>query len=71
MNGWRSQARGMGLADCLKSNESREGRLMYKRIMKYGKWFAILYVAQAMVGVGIGLYSVWSGSTVFGLDLTP
>ena len=44
---------------------------MYKRIMKYGKWFAILYVAQAMVGVAIGLYSVWSGSPVLGLDLTP
>ena len=44
---------------------------MYKRIMKYGKWFAILYVAQALVGVAIGLYSVFSGSNVFGLDLVP
>ena len=44
---------------------------MYKRLMKYGKWFVILYVAQAMVGVGIGLYSVFTGSTVFGLDLVP
>jgi hypothetical protein len=30
-----------------------------------------LYVAQALVGVGIGLYSVWSGPIVFGLDLIP
>jgi uncharacterized membrane protein len=44
---------------------------MYQRILKYGKWFAILYVVQALVGVGIGLYSVWSGSTVFGFDLVP
>jgi len=44
---------------------------MFKRFAKFGKWFAILYVAQALVGVVIGLYLVWSESTVFGFALIP
>lgn len=44
---------------------------MFKRIAKYGKWFAIIYVAQALVGTAVGLYAVWSGSTVFGFSITP
>ena len=44
---------------------------MFKRFAKFGKWFAILYIAQAMVGIAVGLYVTWSGSSVFGFGLTP
>jgi hypothetical protein len=44
---------------------------MYKRILKYGKWLAIAYVAQALVGIAVGLYLVWNGSIAFGLNVVP
>jgi len=44
---------------------------MFERFAKYGKLFAILYIAQALVGIAVGLYVTWSGSSVFGFGLTP
>ena len=63
---------GMGLAPATPmAKRNGEALSMFKRIAKYGKWFAIIYVAQALVGTGAGIYAVWSGSTVFGYDMTP
>jgi hypothetical protein len=44
---------------------------MFKRFAKYGKWFVIAYVAQALAGIAVGLYIAWSGPTVFGFGLSP
>jgi hypothetical protein len=44
---------------------------MFKRIAKFGKWFVILYVAQALFGIALGLYLFWSGSSVFGIKMFP
>lgn len=42
---------------------------MYKRLLKFGKWFAILYVAQALVGIIVGVYLALSGTSVFGYSV--
>jgi hypothetical protein len=42
---------------------------MIKRILKYGKWIAVIYVAQAVVGIVVGVYLVVSGAATPGLDL--
>jgi hypothetical protein len=48
---------------------------MIKRILKYGKLIAVIYVAQAVVGIAIGIvvgvYLVVSGVGIPGLDMFP
>jgi hypothetical protein len=46
-------------------------RVMFKRVGRFGKWVAILYVIQALIGTAVGTYVYWSGSSVFGIGLTP
>jgi hypothetical protein len=52
-------------------DRTEEGGAMIKRILKYGKWIAVIYVAQAVVGIVVGVYLVVSGVGIPGLGIFP